>query len=231
MVLTARTEDQLRSVAKEVEALGRRAVVVPADANDLDALAALVDTAKADGGVDIVVNNAGGSTTTGTRSCGRYPGHTWTRCRDSSPRTDWSTAYRRAPRATGLPHRPQRRPDGCLVRSSNFPPLGSPSAQRAEAASLQSPKSRSAGTFCRRRRRGRSWAERVQDSGSLVTGPRQCIWPEPDGEPHISRDVRLSPTRQRHDSVLRHRRVLGRPADQHPCCRISASVVDHGIAG
>jgi 7-alpha-hydroxysteroid dehydrogenase len=62
VLLTARTEDQLRMVAKDVEALGRRAVVVPADANDTDALAALVGTAKAElGGVDVVVNNAGGT--------------------------------------------------------------------------------------------------------------------------------------------------------------------------
>ena len=62
VVLTARTEEQLQAVAKEVDALGRRAIVVPADANDVDALAALVDTATTElGGVDIVVNNAGGS--------------------------------------------------------------------------------------------------------------------------------------------------------------------------
>lgn len=62
VVLTARTEEQLQLVAKEVEALGRRAVVVPADANDLDAIAALVGTAVDElGGVDIVVNNAGGT--------------------------------------------------------------------------------------------------------------------------------------------------------------------------
>jgi 7-alpha-hydroxysteroid dehydrogenase len=62
VVLTARTEEQLRAVAKEAEAFGRRAVVVPADANDNDALTGLVATAVEElGGVDIVVNNAGGS--------------------------------------------------------------------------------------------------------------------------------------------------------------------------
>lgn len=62
VVLTARTAEQLQTVAEQVHALGRRAVVVPADANDLDALAALVATAEAElGGVDIVVNNAGGT--------------------------------------------------------------------------------------------------------------------------------------------------------------------------
>jgi 7-alpha-hydroxysteroid dehydrogenase len=62
VVISARSEDQLREVAKEVEALGQRAVVVPADVNDNDAVAALVDAATQElGGVDIVVNNAGGT--------------------------------------------------------------------------------------------------------------------------------------------------------------------------
>ena len=62
VLLAARTEDQLRSVAKRVEATGRRAVVVPADLSDLDAVASLADTAqKAFGRVDILVNNLGGT--------------------------------------------------------------------------------------------------------------------------------------------------------------------------
>ena len=62
VVLSARSEDQLRQVADAVEGFGQRAVVVPADANDVDALAALVTSAVEElGGVDIVVNNAGGT--------------------------------------------------------------------------------------------------------------------------------------------------------------------------
>jgi 7-alpha-hydroxysteroid dehydrogenase len=62
VVLASRTEEQLRAVAAEVEALGRRAVVAPVDVNDDDATAGLVATAiDALGGVDIVVNNAGGT--------------------------------------------------------------------------------------------------------------------------------------------------------------------------
>jgi 7-alpha-hydroxysteroid dehydrogenase len=62
VVLTSRTEEQLRSVAKEIDAFGRRAVVVPSDVNDNDAVAALVDRCvDAFGRVDIVVNNAGGT--------------------------------------------------------------------------------------------------------------------------------------------------------------------------
>src|SRR3954449_5364417 len=43
VVLAARTKDQLDEVAAQVEALGRKAVVVPTDANDNDAVAALAD--------------------------------------------------------------------------------------------------------------------------------------------------------------------------------------------
>jgi 7-alpha-hydroxysteroid dehydrogenase len=49
-------------VAKEIEAAGRKALVVPADLSDLDAVAGLAQAAKdAFGRVDIVVNNVGGS--------------------------------------------------------------------------------------------------------------------------------------------------------------------------
>ncbi len=62
VVLSARTEEQLKEVAAQVEKLGRRAVIVAADLNDLDAVAALADTAAAElGRLDIVVNNVGGT--------------------------------------------------------------------------------------------------------------------------------------------------------------------------
>lgn len=62
VVLSARTESQLRDVAKQVEAAGRRALVVPADLNDLDAVAGLAAAAgDAFGRLDIVVNNMGGA--------------------------------------------------------------------------------------------------------------------------------------------------------------------------
>src|SRR5688572_4878041 len=62
VVLTARTQEQLDDVAGQVAALGRRAVTQVCDANDTDALAALVPLATEQlGGVDILVNNAGGS--------------------------------------------------------------------------------------------------------------------------------------------------------------------------
>ena len=62
VVIAARSEDQLAEVASRVKAAGRRAVVVVADLNDLDAVAGLVDSAReAFGRLDIVVNNVGGS--------------------------------------------------------------------------------------------------------------------------------------------------------------------------
>lgn len=62
VVISARTEDQLAKVAREIEAAGRRAVVVPADLSDLDAAAGLAAIAvDAFGRLDIVVNNVGGA--------------------------------------------------------------------------------------------------------------------------------------------------------------------------
>lgn len=62
VVLSSRTEAQLREVAAQVEAVGRRAVVVPADLSDLDAVAGLAAVAEAElGRIDVVVNNVGGT--------------------------------------------------------------------------------------------------------------------------------------------------------------------------
>ena len=62
VALIARTREQLDQVAGEIRDLGRQALVVPGDVNDLDQLRQLVDEAVgAFGRVDIVVNNAGGT--------------------------------------------------------------------------------------------------------------------------------------------------------------------------
>src|SRR5215831_5870740 len=62
VLISARTEDQLAAVARQVEAAGRRAVVVPADLSDPDAAAGLAAAAaSAFGRLDIVVNNVGGA--------------------------------------------------------------------------------------------------------------------------------------------------------------------------
>jgi 7-alpha-hydroxysteroid dehydrogenase len=62
VVLAARTKEQLEDVAATVHDSGRRAVVLPTDVNDNDAVVDLVTQCVAElGRLDIVVNNAGGT--------------------------------------------------------------------------------------------------------------------------------------------------------------------------
>ena len=62
IVLASRTREQLDEVAAEIRAMGRRAIVVPTDVVDNDAVAALIPAAVEEfGRVDIVINNAGGT--------------------------------------------------------------------------------------------------------------------------------------------------------------------------
>lgn len=62
VAITARTAEQLESVAAEVSAMGRRAVVFPADNSEVAKLEELVELAMAEyGRIDVVVNNVGGS--------------------------------------------------------------------------------------------------------------------------------------------------------------------------
>src|SRR3954451_23285308 len=64
VVLAGRRTEPLEATAREVEALGRRARIVPTDVTDPAACEALVETAIAQlGRVDILVNNAGGAET------------------------------------------------------------------------------------------------------------------------------------------------------------------------
>jgi NAD(P)-dependent dehydrogenase (short-subunit alcohol dehydrogenase family) len=60
VVLAARTESALREVAAKIEAMGRKALVVPTDMLDKEAIEALADKAiETFGKIDILVNNAG----------------------------------------------------------------------------------------------------------------------------------------------------------------------------
>lgn len=62
VALTSRTREQLDVVADQVRALGRRALVVPADVNENEQIEAFVAAAIDEfGGIDIVINNAGGT--------------------------------------------------------------------------------------------------------------------------------------------------------------------------
>jgi NAD(P)-dependent dehydrogenase (short-subunit alcohol dehydrogenase family) len=64
IVLAGRREEPLKSTATEIEAQGRRAVVVPTDVTDAEACQALVDaTLNEFGRLDVLLNNAGGGET------------------------------------------------------------------------------------------------------------------------------------------------------------------------
>ncbi len=75
VVVSARDEALLREVAAQIEALGRKALVLPADVTDPEACAQLVaDSIAGQGGLDIVVNNAGGSSFMGPFTELRFSG-------------------------------------------------------------------------------------------------------------------------------------------------------------
>ena len=75
VALSARDESRLAEVRGEVEALGRRAVVLPADVTDPEACARLATDAVAGlGHVDVLVNNAGGSSYMGPFTDLRFRG-------------------------------------------------------------------------------------------------------------------------------------------------------------
>lgn len=62
LVLAARNVERLEELEQEVEALGAEAIVVPTDVTDEAACKALIERAvQAYGGIDVLVNNAGGT--------------------------------------------------------------------------------------------------------------------------------------------------------------------------
>jgi short-subunit dehydrogenase len=62
LVLAARNRERLEVLAGECRALGAEALAVPTDVTDVEACRALVETAVSRcGGIDVLVNNAGGT--------------------------------------------------------------------------------------------------------------------------------------------------------------------------
>lgn len=75
VAVSARDEQALIKVAEQVEALGRNAVVLPADVTDPEACHQLVhDAVAALGHLDVLVNNAGGSSYMGPFTDLRFSG-------------------------------------------------------------------------------------------------------------------------------------------------------------
>lgn len=62
VAVAARSEADLKSLANEIEDVGRRALVIPTDVTQRDQLERLVEQTVSElGGLDILVNNAGGT--------------------------------------------------------------------------------------------------------------------------------------------------------------------------
>jgi 2-deoxy-D-gluconate 3-dehydrogenase len=75
VALSARDEQRLQEVAGEVESLGRQAFVLPADVTDADACRALAaDAVDRLGALDVLINNAGGSSYMGPFTELRFSG-------------------------------------------------------------------------------------------------------------------------------------------------------------
>jgi NAD(P)-dependent dehydrogenase (short-subunit alcohol dehydrogenase family) len=62
VAVAARTKEDLETLAKEIDSLGRKAIVITTDVRERSSIQAMVDTCVAElGKLDILVNNAGGS--------------------------------------------------------------------------------------------------------------------------------------------------------------------------
>ena len=87
VVLSARRPEPLEATAHEVEALGRRALALPADVTKAEECQRIIDrTIESFGRVDIVVNNAGGAE---TKSVMRWTEEEWHHVMDLNLGSVW----------------------------------------------------------------------------------------------------------------------------------------------
>ncbi|MFN8025346.1 MAG: SDR family NAD(P)-dependent oxidoreductase [Acidimicrobiia bacterium] len=115
VALAARTQSKLEEVAAEVEALGRRALVVPTDTGDVAQCRALVDrTVEELGRLDVLVSSAAGGTANHQIM--------------NADLDDWQQAWRST----------------CSARSSSAAPRSRTSARWVVAPSSRCPRSRCA---------------------------------------------------------------------------------------
>ncbi|HEX2057679.1 MAG TPA: SDR family NAD(P)-dependent oxidoreductase [Actinomycetota bacterium] len=75
VAVAARSEGDLETLAKEIDSLGRRALVVPTDVTQREDIESLIERTVSElGGIDVLVNNAGGSNFTSPLVGLRPPG-------------------------------------------------------------------------------------------------------------------------------------------------------------
>ena len=114
VVVVSRTRDQVASVAREVEALGRRAVALAADVTVTESLDAVVAAAAELGGVNLWVNNAGGLPDATPRYLTRTPEDRWDAQIDLNLKAVWqgAVAAAEAMKAQGVT-------DGAIINISS----------------------------------------------------------------------------------------------------------------
>lgn len=124
VVVAARHADRIQRVAEQITAAGGRALAVPTDVTDRDALVALADAAVTNfGGLHVWVNNAGGST---VRSPLReLDEDAWDSCIEVNLKAVWRASVIAADRMTE---------GGCIINITSPAAKGAPGSGHYAAA-------------------------------------------------------------------------------------------------
>jgi NAD(P)-dependent dehydrogenase (short-subunit alcohol dehydrogenase family) len=124
VVVAARHADRVARVVSEIEAAGGRALGVPTDVTDRDALVALADAAVSTfGGVHVWVNNAGGSSV--RMSLRDLDEADWDACIDVNLKAVWRASVIAAERMTE---------GGCIINITSPAARGVPGSGHYSAA-------------------------------------------------------------------------------------------------